>query len=274
MVENSINNRLNKKFEELLKKNEHGLICYVVAGYPDITTTEDIISSLVLAGADIIEIGIPFSDPIADGSIIQEASHHALLSGITPDKCLRISQNMRSKFPDLPILIMTYSNILLRAGFKNFMRRSKISGVDGFILPDMAIEESSFYIDYASKMGLATIFLVSPNTPQNRLKDIVNKCSGFVYAVSVYGITGIRESFEDYTAQAIKNIKQITESKIPIAVGFGISNTSHIRLMLNAGADAVIIGSAIVKIIKSNANKKNMLERLRSYTISMKRACK
>jgi tryptophan synthase alpha chain len=136
------NNRLNKKFDELSKKNEHALICYVVAGYPDVTTTEDIISSLVLSGADIIEIGIPFSDPIADGSVIQEASHQALLSGITPEKCLNISQNIRSKFPDLPILIMTYSNILLKAGFKNFMRRSKLSGVDGFILPDMAIEES------------------------------------------------------------------------------------------------------------------------------------
>ena len=125
MIATLKNNRLNKKFDELSKKNEHALICYVVAGYPDVTTTEDIISSLVLSGADIIEIGIPFSDPIADGSVIQEASHQALLSGITPEKCLNISQNIRSKFPDLPILIMTYSNILLKAGFKNFMRRSK-----------------------------------------------------------------------------------------------------------------------------------------------------
>jgi tryptophan synthase alpha chain len=119
------NNRLDKKFDELSKKNEHALICYVVAGYPDVTTIEDIISSLVLSGADIIEIGIPFSDLIADGSVIQEASHQALLSGIKPDKCLNISQNIRSKFPDLLILIMIFSNILLKSGFKNFMRRSK-----------------------------------------------------------------------------------------------------------------------------------------------------
>jgi tryptophan synthase alpha chain len=268
------NNRLDKKFDELSKKNEHALICYVVAGYPDVTTTEDIISSLVLSGADIIEIGIPFSDPIADGSVIQEASHQALISGITPEKCLKISQNIRRKFPDLPILIMTYSNILLKAGFRNFMRRSKLSGIDGFILPDMEIEESRCYIEQASKLGLATVFLVSPNTPQMRLKKIVNKCSGFVYAVSVYGITGVRESFEEYTLDAIRNIKEATGSKIPVAVGFGISRTSHIKFMIDAGADAVIIGSAIIKKIKSSANKRKMLQDLRSYTLNMKRACK
>ncbi|HEY5631345.1 MAG TPA: tryptophan synthase subunit alpha [Nitrososphaeraceae archaeon] len=267
-------NRLSRKFDELSKKNEHALICYVVAGYPDITTTEDIISSLVVSGADIIEIGIPFSDPIADGSVIQEASHQALLCGITPDKCLRISQNIRSKFPDLPILIMTYSNILLRAGFRNFMRRSKLSGVDGFILPDLAIEESCCYIEQAAKLGLATVFLVSPNTSENRLKAIVNKCSGFVYVVSVYGITGMRESFENYTIDVIKNIKQVAASKIPVAVGFGISNASHIRFMVDAGADAVIIGSAIVKKIKSNANKEKMLLELRSYILNLKNACR
>jgi tryptophan synthase alpha chain len=268
------NNRLDKKFDELSKKNEHALICYVVAGYPDVATTEDIISSLVLSGADIIEIGIPFSDPIADGSVIEEASHQALLSGITPEKCLNISQNIRSKFPDLPILIMTYSNILLKAGFKNFMRRSKHSGIDGFILPDMEIEQSCCYIEQASKLGLATVFLVSPNTPQMRLKTIVSKCSGFVYAVSVYGITGVRESFEEYTLDAIRNIKEATGSKIPVAVGFGISRTSHIKSMVDAGADAVIIGSAIVKKIKSRANKRKMLQHLRSYTLNMKKACK
>jgi tryptophan synthase alpha chain len=274
MVKSLESNRLNTKFQELSKKKERALICYVVAGYPDLTTTEEIISSLVSAGADIIEIGIPFSDPIADGSSIQEASYHALQKGITPDKCLKISKNIRKKFPDLPILTMTYSNILLRTGFGHFMKKSKECGIDGFILPDMAIEESKYYVQEASNLGLATIFLVSPNTNQCRMRSIVKASSGFVYMVSVYGITGTRKSFEGYTLNAIKNIKKVAGTKIPVAVGFGISTPSHIRLMSSAGADAIIIGSAIIKKMKSFTNKKKMLQELRYFVIDMKKACK
>ena len=269
------NNRLTKKFQELSKRNEHALICYVVAGYPDIPTTESIISSLVSAGGDIIELGIPFSDPIADGLIIQEASYDALMNGVTPEKCLNLSQRIRRKFPDLPILIMTYSNILLKAGFENFMTKSKQLGIDGFILPDMTIEESACYIKQASRLGLATIFLASPNTSEERINAIVNRSSGFVYLVAVYGITGTRKSFEDYTLSAIRSTKRIAGSRLPIAVGFGITKPSHVRFMIEAGADAVIVGSAIINKIKcNNNNKTEMLERLRSYILQMKRACK
>ncbi|MFL6370803.1 MAG: tryptophan synthase subunit alpha, partial [Nitrososphaeraceae archaeon] len=228
------NNRLTKKFQELSKRNQHALICYVVAGYPDVTTTENIISSLVSAGADIIEIGIPFSDPIADGPIIQEASYDALLNGITPEKCWNVFHRIRSKFPDLPILIMTYSNILLKAGFENFMMKSKQSGIDGFILPDMTIEESNCYIKQASRLGLATIFLASPNTSNERLNAIMNRSSGFVYLVSIYGTTGTRKSIEDYTLHAIRNTKRIAGSRLPVAVGFGITKPSHVRFMIEA----------------------------------------
>ena len=158
------NDRLIEKFQQLAEKNERALICYIIAGYPDIKTTEEIVSTIVSAGGDIIEIGIPFSDPIADGPIIQEASYQTLVKGITPEKCLTIVRNIRRKQPTLPILAMTYSNILLRNGFLNFMTMAKEKGIDGFILPDMAIEESGIYVDTASKLGLSTIFLVSPNT--------------------------------------------------------------------------------------------------------------
>ena len=272
------NNRLSRKFQELSNKNERALICYVVAGYPDVTTSENIVSSIVSAGADIIEIGIPFSDPIADGSIIQQASHDALVNGVTPEKCLDITSRIRRRFPDLPILAMTYSNILLKAGFQNFMIRSKRSGIDGFILPDMTIEESGGYIRQGSRLDLATIFLASPNTSDERMCAIVNRSSGFVYLVSVYGVTGSRRSFENYTLRAIKNTKRIAGSRLPIAVGFGITKPSHVRFMIKAGADAVIVGSAIIEnIIKSNHNnnsKKEMLNSLRSYVIGMKKACK
>ena len=268
-------NRLVRKFQDLSIRNERALICYVVAGYPDINTTERIVSTLVSAGADIIEIGIPFSDPIADGPIIQEASYDALVRGITPEKCLNLAHRIRKTFPDLPILVMTYSNILLRNGFKKFMIRSKRLGIDGFILPDMTVEESDCYIKHASRLGLVTIFLVSPNTSAQRMNNIINRSSGFVYVVSVFGITGTRTSFEGYTLSAVKQTKRIVESRLPVVVGFGITKPSHVRSMIKAGADAVIIGSAIVKKVKSNrSNHEKMLERLHSYVTEMKRACK
>jgi tryptophan synthase alpha chain len=267
-------NRLIRKFQDLSNRNERALICYVVAGFPDIDSTERIVNTLASAGADIIEIGIPFSDPIADGPIIQEASYDALVRGVTPEKCLSLAHRIRKRFPDLPILVMTYSNILLKKGFETFMIRSKSLGIDGFILPDMIVEESDCYIKQASKLGLATIFLVSPNTSEQRMKSIINRSSGFVYMVSVYGITGTRKSFEEYTLYAIKQVKRIANSRLPVVVGFGITKPSHVRSMIAAGADAVIVGSAIVERIKSNRNNhKKMLETLSSYVIEMKRAC-
>ena len=269
------NNRLIRKFQELSEKNEAALICYAVAGYPDIPTTDEILSSIVRGGADIIEIGIPFSDPIADGPAIQEASYRALLAGVTPEKSLKISKNIRNKYPSIPVVILTYSNILQRAGFENFMKKSKECGVDGFILPDMAIEESDKYVTEASQLDLATIFLASPNTTPSRLEAILSKTSGFIYVVSVYGITGQRSSFEDYSSTAIHNVKHAVGSQIPVAVGFGISSPSHIKPMLRAGADAIIVGSAIVGIIKNfSLNKRKMLQQVELFVRNMKKACR
>jgi tryptophan synthase alpha chain len=273
MIKDLRHNRVNKRFKELLKRNECGLICYIVGGYPDLDTTEEIAYTLINGGADMIEIGIPYSDPIADGPIIQEASFHSLLNGVTPDLCLEISKNIRKKFPNIPIIAMTYSNIVLRRGLREFMLKSRNCGIDGFILPDMAMEEADFYTMEAAKLGLVTIFLASPDTTSNRLEYIVSKCSGFVYMVSVYGVTGVRESFDDSTLYAIKNIKQVVGSRLPVAVGFGISNPSHVKLMVHAGADAVIVGSAIIKKIKDNEDKKKMLQELEFFTSTMKRAC-
>lgn len=292
-------NRLVKKFCELYPKSqsssgtyylsptskssgvkkEHLLICYAVAGYPDIKTTKEIVSAMIESGADIIEIGLPFSDPIADGPMIQEASFIALTHGITPDKALEIVKDIRQEFPNIPIVAMTYSNILLKVGFRKFMRKAKQSGIDGFILPDMPIEESDKYVKEASRLNLATIFLVSPNTNEERIRSIASKSSGFLYLVSVFGTTGIRKSFEDSTAKYVKDTKKIVGSSIPIAVGFGISNRSHAKFMINAGADAVIVASAIINIIKSytdrNANnkkKEEMLKEVRIFVSSMKKS--
>ena len=292
-------NRLVKKFCELYSKSqsssvtyylsptskssgvkkEHLLICYAVAGYPDIKTTKEIVSAMIESGADIIEIGLPFSDPIADGPMIQEASFIALTHGITPDKALEIVKDIRQEFPNIPIVAMTYSNILLKVGFRKFMRKAKQSGIDGFILPDMPVEEADKYVKEASRLNLATIFLVSPNTNEERIRSIASKSSGFLYLVSVFGTTGIRKSFEDSTAKYVKDTKKIVGSSIPIAVGFGISNRSHAKFMINAGADAVIVASAIINIIKSytdrkanNKKKEEMLKEVRIFVSSMKKS--
>lgn len=269
------NNRIEKKFSQLKSMKQKGLICYIMGGYPNSGACGKIISSIVDGGADIIEIGIPFSDPIADGPVIQEASYRALQNGITPDKCLNLIKRTRKKYPELPIVIMTYSNILQKNGFKKFMEMAKDAGTDGFVLPDMTIEESKEYLEYSKKLELASIFLVAPNTSNLRIRKTLAVSTGFVYVVSVYGTTGMRNSFNEYTLTAIKNIKKLSSNKKNISVGFGISAPHHIKLMSKYGADAVIVGSAIIKIIDSKkvTNIIHLQNKLKNYVKSLKSAC-
>jgi tryptophan synthase alpha chain len=266
-------NRIYRKFRELASKNQTGLICYIVGGYPTLAHTLQIVSSLVNAGADIIEIGIPFSDPIADGPTIQRASNIALRNGVTPQKCLQVCGTLRKKFPDLPLLIMTYSNIVFKAGLAEFMRISRLKGVDGLILPDMEIAESSTYVKVASDHNLATVFLASPNSDQARIKQIMKVCSGFLYVVSIYGITGSRLNYEEYTFKSIKKIRHITNGKIPIAVGFGISRPDQISSIVKSGADAVIVGSSLIDRIKVSANHKLLLNDLQTFVKQLRNVC-
>ena len=267
-------NRIDKKFRKLKSMNQKALICYVVAGYPDIRTSEDIITSLINGGADIIEIGIPFSDPIADGSAIQDAIQNSLTSGTTPDMCLELASRIRKTFPDIPLIIMTYSNILFRKGYIQFAQQAKESGIDGFIVPDIPIEEAKEYLDSVKKIGISTIFLVSPNTSEKRLKIISKICTGFLYVISIFGTTGERKGFDEYTIQSIKRVKKVIADNLPLAVGFGISNPQHVRYMIDAGADGAIIGSAIIKKIKDIENKDLLLNTLNRFAHEMKNSCK
>ena len=268
-------NRIDSKFNELKSKNQKGLICYVVAGYPDIKTSEYIITSLINGGADIIEIGIPFSDPIADGSTIQDAIQDSLISGTTPDMCLELASRIRKTFPNIPLIIMTYSNILYRKGYIQFAEKAKENGIDGLIIPDIPIEESKEYLNTMQNTGLSTIFLVSPNTSEKRLKMISRICTGFLYAISVYGTTGERKGFDEYTIESIKRVKKVTAAdELPLAVGFGISNPQHVKYMVDAGADAVIIGSAIIKKIKEIKDKKLLFNTLNKFIYELKNSCR
>jgi tryptophan synthase alpha chain len=274
MLESNLHgNRIYNKFRELTSKNRPALICFIVGGYPTIAHSEQIVSSLVKAGADMIEIGIPFSDPIADGPTIQNAYNTALKNGVTPQKCLHMCAILRKKFPNLPLLIMTYSNIVYKAGLEKFIKLSRLHGVDGFILPDMAIMESDAYVKVASDHGLATIFLASPNSNKQRIEQIMNVCSGFIYVVSILGITGTRLRYEKYTFHNIRKIKKITQGRIPIAVGFGISRPDQIVSIVESGADAVILGSSLIDRIKVAANHKLMLNDLQTFVRQLRDVC-
>ncbi|MGA7367911.1 MAG: tryptophan synthase subunit alpha [Nitrososphaeraceae archaeon] len=266
--------RIGKKFSDLRERKQAALICYMVAGFPDLKTSASVIETLVKGGADMIEIGIPFSDPIADGPVIQEASHHALTHGVRPQQCVALARAARKIFPDLPLIIMTYSNILYRAGFEYFMSKARDSGIDGFILPDMSIEESEEYTRISHKLGLASIFIVSPNTEDNRVRRIMSASTGFVYAVSVYGVTGVRNTLYDRSIKRIVELRKDSYSHLPVAVGFGVQKPDHVSMMVAAGADAIIMGSALVNIIKTSEYNPDMLNDLYDFVRRMKNACR
>jgi tryptophan synthase alpha chain len=268
-----------RKFTELRASSSSSggkrglLICYAVAGYPDAKTSEQVIATLVKAGADVIEIGIPFSDPLADGPVIQQASTVALSKGMTPQKSLAIVQATRKKFSQVPIVLMTYANPVYRAGYQEFTAKAKKAGVDGFIIPDLPIEEADQYLAAAHKVDLATIFLVSPNTTEDRIRAIAGKSSGFLYLISTYGTTGMRSSFESSTGDYIRKTKAIVGSSIPLVVGFGISKPEHVRLMIDSGADGVIVASAIVNILENTNSKKKALAEIERFVTRLAREC-
>ncbi|PHY09141.1 MAG: tryptophan synthase subunit alpha [Nitrosarchaeum sp.] len=259
--------RIKQKFAELAAKKQKALIAYMMVGHPNQNTTITAIRGLVRGGADIIELGFPFSDPLADGPIIQNASTVSLENGTTINQFFSIVKKIR-KETEIPLVLMTYTNILFHRGYAKFISEAKNAGIDGFILPDMSIDESKQYLESAKNMT-DTIFLISPNTTKKRIEKIAKSSSGFLYLVAVYGTTGVKTGVQNYTLKAIKNLKNITKGKIPIGVGFGVSTPNDVKKYIDAGADAVIVGSAFLKIIQSTP--KNKLEsRIASFTKSLK----
>ncbi len=264
--------KIKNKFKELRSKKEKALIAYIMIGYPNYSATIPIIKGLVKGGTDIIELGFPFSDPLADGPIIQNASTISLKNGTKLNSLFNLIKKIR-KETNIPLVLMTYTNILYKQGFAKFIFSAKKAGIDGFILPDMSIEESEEYVDAAKKHNIDTIFLVSPNTTTNRLKRISKITSGFLYLVSIYGTTGMKTSIQQYTINAIKNTKKVVNAKIPVGVGFGVSTPEDVKKFVASGADAVIIGSAFLKLIEKTPS--NQLEtKIASFTKRMKTATK
>ena len=259
--------RIKEKFAELDAKNEKALISYIMVGFPNENATLSAVKGLVKGGADIIELGFPFSDPLADGPVIQNASTLSLEKGTKIGKFFELVKKIR-KITDTPLVLMTYTNILYNKGYSKFISEAKKAGIDGFILPDMSIEESKEYLN-AAKGKTDTIFLISPNTSKERIRKISDASSGFLYLVAVYGTTGVKTGIKNYTLKAIKEVKKQTKGKVPVGVGFGVSTPADVKKYVSVGADAVIVGSAFLKLIEKTPQNK-IEQRISTFTKSLK----
>ncbi|MFB5609281.1 MAG: tryptophan synthase subunit alpha [Nitrosarchaeum sp.] len=260
--------RIKEKFAELSAKKERALITYIMVGYPNEKATMSTIRGLIKGGADIIELGFPFSDPLADGPVIQNASTISLHNGTKIKQFFNIVKKIRRE-TEIPLILMTYTNILYHKGYPKIIAEAKNAGIDGLILPDMSIEESKEYIE-SSKNILDTIFLISPNTTKSRIEKIAKSSSGFLYLVAVYGTTGVKTGIQNYSLKAIKEVKKITKGKIPIGIGFGVSTPQDVKKYINAGADAVIVGSAFLKLIEKTPQNK-LESKITTFTKSLKK---
>jgi tryptophan synthase alpha chain len=262
--------RIQDKFLELKSKNQKGLIAYIMAGYLDDKGTISTMRGLVKGGADIIELGLPFSDPLADGPVIQNASFVALKKGMKLARFVSLVKKIR-KETDIPLVLMTYANLLYTRGYSKFLSEIKKAGIDGLILPDMAIEEARDYLDAVHKNNLDAIFLISPNTSKDRIRKIAQASSGFLYLVSIFGTTGAQQQFQQYTLNAVKNAKKIVDGKVPLGVGFGVSRPEQAKLILKSGADAIIVASAFLRLINKTPKQK-IESTVASFAKSLKKA--
>jgi tryptophan synthase alpha chain len=228
------------------------LVAYVTCGDPDLTTTRDVILAAIDAGASVIELGVPFSDPLADGPVIQRASERALNHGTSLQHVLTLAAEVREHSQSVGLVIFSYLNPILRMGLSRFCHVARHAGVDGILITDMPVEESAEYLREARKNNLATIFLAAPTSTDQRLKLIAGVSTGFIYAISRTGVTGARQQMTGDAAALVKRIRRFT--KLPIAVGFGISTPAHFKAV-GKFAEGAVVGSAIVHAIEQNPGR-------------------
>lgn len=247
--------KISEKFGELRERKEGALICYVMAGDPSAEATGEIVKALADGGADIIELGFPFSDPVADGPIIQAAGQRALAVGMDTQRYFELVKALEV---GVPLVCMTYYNPVFRYGVEKFVERAADAGISGLIIPDIPVEEAADLKNSCEKYGLDLIFLVAPTTTGKRIRKILESSSGFLYLVSRLGVTGTREDVSSSTKELLSRV----ETGLPKAVGFGISTGKQAAEVRNAGADAVIVGSAFVRIIEEGKEVNEKLEAL------------
>lgn len=259
--------RLERKFRELKKEKRCAFIAYITAGDPDLAVTRELIFELERQGVDVIELGVPFSDPLADGPVIQAASLRALKGGTTLIKIIHLVKAVRSKVA-IPLCLMSYYNSLYKFGLSEFARQADQAGIDGLIVPDLPPEEAGEFIRYARQMRLDTIFFVSPTSKIKRIKLAAAASSGFIYYVSLTGTTGARSRLPLDFKKKISLISKYTRK--PVCVGFGLSKPEHIK-EISRFCQGVIVGSAIVRQIARNLNNKNLVKKVGCFVRSLTR---
>jgi tryptophan synthase alpha chain len=228
-------------------KGRPGIVAYLTAGDPDLATTRDIALAAIDNGADVIELGVPFSDPLADGPVIQRASERAVARGVRLSDVLELAKELRAARPKAGVVLFSYLNPVVRMGMKTFCARAAEAGADGVLLTDMIVEEAGEYLEAMKENKLAPIFLAAPTSPDARLKAIAGVSQGFVYAISRVGITGTQQKVAGDASELVTRLRRFTT--LPVAVGFGISNAEHVKAV-GEFADAAIIGSALVALIE------------------------
>ena len=252
------------------EKGKTAFIGFAVAGDPDQKTSVRIAQALIDGGTDILEFGVPFSDPVADGPTIQRADDRALAAGTTPDTIFAIVREVRA-YSEVPIVFLTYYNTVFRRGIDRFYREAHKAGVDGILVADMPVEESEEIVAVAKKYGIDPIFLVTQTTSAERMDTIVKHAKGYLYLVSVLGVTGARKEVAPEAFALLHRVREHTD--LPLAIGFGISTPAHAKTCRDAGADGVIVGSAIVSLVETNLRDPAVMENeLRVYVSTMKKA--
>ena len=257
--------RLGEKFRELRERGEKALITYYTGGFPTLAESMDNLLLCQNSGADIVEVGIPFSDPVADGPVIQHTSHTALANGANP---VDIIKAVGETDFSIPLVVMTYLNPVLAVGYEHFVRLCSDSGVSGLIIPDISFEDADIVQQLCGEAGIDLIYMVAPNTPAERMKKIAFRSSGFIYCVASYGTTGAKKELSSSFRDIHKRLSCLTDT--PIAAGFGVSSTGHVRTVSEC-CDGVIIGSRILTAFINTENAAPLIEEFKKSTRIMER---
>jgi tryptophan synthase alpha chain len=250
--------KISQLFDRLRAEKRPALIAYITAGDPSPAATPDLVAALERGGADLIELGVPFSDPIADGPVLQRGSDRALKAGTKLSTVLDIAAQIRQR-SEIPLLLFTYVNPVLRYGLEPLAKAAVANGIDGCLLTDLSVEEAEPYIHVMRRAGLDTVFLAAPTSSRRRLELVAKYSTGFVYLVSRTGVTGERASISDSVAPLVTAMRAVTE--LPLAVGFGISTAEHVRA-IGEIADGVVVGSAFERMIEDNASSPELIIRI------------
>ena len=253
------------RIESVFKNNRKALIPYVTVGYPDVETTLKVVPLLAKNGADIIELGIPFSDPLADGVTIQRASFQALQNGVTTATCLEVASKLRQQV-DVPLIFMSYYNPLFKYGLKKFCHDCSQSGIDGLIIPDLPPEEGSALEKLAKNSSIDVIYLLAPTSTEERIRLVAEHSRGFIYLVSVIGVTGARHEFPTNLSGFISRVRKVTHK--PLCVGFGIATPEQARQVAQV-ADGVIVGSQLIQLIEQDPTLKQAGELIHHMKFAM-----